>query len=81
MTAVQAFEDHITMAKATSIYIHICSSYINRQITLRPELEFKGERAISGKVEKVVLNTRQTEVKKNKSKFPEFKREGQTQQI
>lgn len=48
---------------------------------MRPELEFKGERAISGKVEKVVLNTRQTEVKKNKSKFPEFKREGQTQQI
>jgi len=33
VTAVLAFEDHITMAKATAIYIHIYSPYINRQIT------------------------------------------------
>jgi len=68
------------MAKATAIYIHIYSPYINRQIT-EARAGIQGERAISRKVEKVVLNTRQTEVKKNKSKFPEFKREGQTQQI
>ena len=68
MTAVQAFEDHITMAKAT-IYIHIYSPCKHRQITLRPETEFKGEiESFQGKlVEKVGLNTGETEVK-NKHK-------------
>lgn len=74
VTAVQAFEDHITMAKETSIYIHIYSPCKHRQITLRPETEFKGEREpFQGKlVEKVGLNTWETEVK-NKHKWPEFK--------
>lgn len=74
MTAVQAFEDHITMAKETSIYIHIYSPCKHRQITLRPETECKGEREpFQGKlVEKVGLNTGETEVK-NKHKWLEFK--------
>lgn len=69
MTAVQAFEDHITMAKATIIYIHIYSACKHRQITFRPETEFKGEtHPFQGKlVEEVGLNTGETEVK-NKHK-------------
>lgn len=74
VTAVQAFEDHITMAKATSIYIHIYSPCKHRQITLRPETEFKGETELfQGKlVEKVRLSTGEAEVK---NKWPEFKKE------
>lgn len=69
MTVVQAFEDHITMAKAMSIYIHIYSPCKHRQTTLRPETEFKGEiQPFQGKlVEKVGLKTGETEVK-NKHK-------------
>ena len=77
MTAVQAFEDHITMAKATAIYIHIYSPYINRQITeARSRIEGRKE-PFQGKLEKVELNSGQREVK-NKCKCTEFKSEGQT---
>lgn len=79
MTAIQTFEGHIiTMAKATAIYIHIYSPCKHKQITLRPETEFKEEiEPFQGKLgEKVGLNTREIEVK-NKHKWQEFKKKGQ----
>lgn len=78
VTAVQAFEDHITMAKATSTYIHIYSPCKHRQIAeTRNRIQGRKEPFQGKLVEKVGLNTGETEVK-NKHKWPEFKRKGQT---